>query len=203
MVEVNNKTKFNNLKWMNEPSTWNVTEAGLSITPDEKHDFWRKTYYKPCLLVNNGHLMYESFSSDKNVLAETYFELSPVNQFDQAGLMVYQDAEHWIKTGIEYADGVKRLSCVVTNDYSDWSTQNFDSNKLSLRLYKLGSDFVVEAKSVADETWSFIRICHLNNPANVTDVKIGVYSCSPSKTGGTVNFKYLTFKDVEGYHHTN
>ena len=201
MERDNNKSYFSNLKWMNEPSTWNVSDAGLTIVCDEKHDFWRKTYYKPCYLANNGHLMYDNLSSDKNVLAETFFELAPVNQFDQAGLMVYIDEEHWIKTGIEYADGIKRLSCVVTNDFSDWSTQNFDSNQLFLRLYKLGNDFVVEAKSVADAPWSFIRICHLHNPDNIQQVKVGLYACSPSKKGGSVNFKYLSFKDVENYHH--
>lgn len=193
---------FNKLKWMNEPLTWNVSEStGLTIVSNEKQDFWRKTYYKPCHIANDGHLMHDIFSSDENIMAETYFELTAVNQFDQAGLMVYFDEEHWIKTGIEYADGTKRLSCVVTNDFSDWSTQNFDSNKLFLRLYKIGYDFVVEAKSVTDAPWSFIRICRLHNPTNVPQVKMGLYACSPTAKGGSVNFKYVAFKNVDKYHH--
>lgn len=44
-------------------------------------------------------------------------------KFDQAGVIVYQDPDHWLKAGIEASDGQPRLSAVVTNTYSDWSTQ--------------------------------------------------------------------------------
>ena len=53
---------------------------------------------------------------------EVLFELHAVSQFDQAGLIVYVDEDHWLKAGIEVVDGIPRLSCVVTNNYSDWST---------------------------------------------------------------------------------
>ena len=44
-------------------------------------------------------------------------------QYDQAGLMLRVDEEHWIKAGIELADGRMWLSVVVTNGVSDWSQQ--------------------------------------------------------------------------------
>jgi regulation of enolase protein 1 (concanavalin A-like superfamily) len=44
-------------------------------------------------------------------------------QYDQAGLMLRVDAEHWIKAGLEFADGRLWLSVVVTNGVSDWSQQ--------------------------------------------------------------------------------
>ena len=48
--------------------------------------------------------------------------------------------------GLEYVDGAYRLSCVVTNTHSDWSTQVYPSGKLSLRLYKLANDVVVSTQ---------------------------------------------------------
>ena len=40
-------------------------------------------------------------------------------------------------------DGNCKLSCVTTNVYSDWSTQLWPTNRLAIRVYKLGNDFVV------------------------------------------------------------
>lgn len=49
-------------------------------------------------------------------------------------------------TGIEVVDGEPRLSCVVTNKFSDWSTQPWTSNELCIRVHKLGESAVVEAQ---------------------------------------------------------
>lgn len=35
------------------------------------------------------------------------------------------------------------MSCVVTNRWSDWSTQSWNSNKLALRVHKINDDYVV------------------------------------------------------------
>ena len=35
------------------------------------------------------------------------------------------------------------MSCVVTNQWSDWSTQAWNSNKLALRIHKIQDDYVV------------------------------------------------------------
>lgn len=45
--------------------------------------------------------------------------------------------------GLEYVDGACFMSCVVTNKWSDWSTQAWNSNKLALRIHKIGDDYVV------------------------------------------------------------
>ncbi|HKK61925.1 MAG TPA: DUF1349 domain-containing protein [Bacteroidales bacterium] len=42
-------------------------------------------------------------------------------RFDQMGLMLRIDEEYWIKTGIEYVDGVYNFSTVVTDVHRNWS----------------------------------------------------------------------------------
>ena len=37
------------------------------------------------------------------------------------------------------------MSCVVTNKWSDWSTQSWKDNKLALRVHKIQDDYVVRA----------------------------------------------------------
>jgi regulation of enolase protein 1 (concanavalin A-like superfamily) len=120
------------------------TTTQLTIYPPAKKDFWRKTYYKPMLVKDDGPFLFYALPMTRSNKAdavennsssssgeeeycyytiETSFRLTAVCQFDQAGLMIRLDARHWLKTGIEVVDGKARLSCVVTNIYSDWSTQ--------------------------------------------------------------------------------
>eukprot|EP00058_Branchiostoma_floridae_P018813 XP_002604302.1 hypothetical protein BRAFLDRAFT_88591 [Branchiostoma floridae] len=88
------------LTWLNEPQDFMLRADGTNgilVTPKEKSDFWRKTYYTPELINDNGHLLYAPVT-DTNCVMETLFEVSAANQFDQAGLMVRYDHEHWLKT---------------------------------------------------------------------------------------------------------
>jgi regulation of enolase protein 1 (concanavalin A-like superfamily) len=68
-------------------------------------------------------------------------------QFDQGGLMLRVDDNHWIKTGIEVVDGNARASVVVTNrGWSDWSTQPWTKPAMAIRLIRIGESVVVEMK---------------------------------------------------------
>jgi regulation of enolase protein 1 (concanavalin A-like superfamily) len=48
------------------------------------------------------------------------------DQYDQAGLMVREDAETWLKCGIELVDGRQCASVVITRGLSDWSVVPLD-----------------------------------------------------------------------------
>ncbi|MGO7668344.1 DUF1349 domain-containing protein, partial [Rhizobium ruizarguesonis] len=36
---------FNDGKCLNDPAQWRAADAGLTLTTDEKTDFWRETHY--------------------------------------------------------------------------------------------------------------------------------------------------------------
>ncbi|XP_022096047.1 regulation of enolase protein 1-like [Acanthaster planci] len=190
------------LAWLNEPKKNPVVKAapGLLICMDEKTDFWQKTYYEPMHVQDDGHALYMEVSEVK-VVMETSFTLKAVNQFDQAGLLVRFDEDHWIKMGIEFVDGTCRLSCVVTNTYSDWSTQDWPLLRLHVRIFRLRNNFVVEG-SADGKTWSMMRICHLHVPETAS-LKMGLMACAPAGGGGQVTFDKLVIKKCSGYHHTN
>ena len=100
--------------------------------------FWRKTYYEPLLVKDDGSVYYSLIrQNDLPVTIETSFTLTPKAQFDQAGIMIRLDPEHWIKTGIEVVDEKPRLSCVVTNSFSDWSTQHWSEPQVKIRVHIL------------------------------------------------------------------
>ena len=55
-------------------------------------------------------------------------------------------------------DGVPRMSCVVTNVYSDWSVQPWHSaSDVAVRVSHTRQSFAVEYRG-DDEQWHFYRI---------------------------------------------
>lgn len=88
-----------------------------SVKTGPKTDFWRITHYG--FIRDDGHFYFDTVSTD--FVAEVGIRGRYRDLYDQAGIMLRVDDKHWIKTGIEYVDGVQNLSAVVTHDYSDWS----------------------------------------------------------------------------------
>ena len=210
------------LTWFQEPPDWEVKDGNLVVRPPSKGDFWRKTYYEPTLLADHGSFLAATLPSDHHYTVETEFVLKAKRQFDQAGLIVRMDGEHWLKTGIEVVDGSPRLACVVTNVYSDWSTQSWSqydkadsgmSVTARLRLHCRGSSFVVEAKF--GEDWEFIRIAHLHPGVIYPDDPIpngtlgpaapegkfwvGMFACCPEQQDGC-EVSFSDFSILPGSH---
>lgn len=180
---------------------WEVSPNGeLILCPPAKKDFWRRTYYRPLLVKDDGPCLFATVSLSETFTCETDFTLDAKRQFskfDQAGLMVRIDAEHWIKAGIEHVDGAPRLSCVVTNGFSDWSTQPWPGGEaaMRLRISKVGANdsYVVEAaaagagaradagggKSEDNHDWRFIRIAHLGTAARAVGPAAGDQDAAP------------------------
>ena len=66
--------------------------------------------------------------------------------YDQAGLMMRIDALNWIKAGVEFVEGKRLLSCVVTREASDWSIVlcSMRPGACRLRLTRQGTAVRVE-----------------------------------------------------------
>ena len=101
------------MKWLNEPAVWSGDASDLTVAVEPETDFWRTTHYG--FVRDSGHF------ADTGQLG-VRFRGDFAHQYDQAGLMLRLDAEHWIKAGLEL-DGRLWLSVVVTNGVSDWSQQ--------------------------------------------------------------------------------
>ena len=71
------------------------------------------------------------------VTIECAFTLHPRQQFDQAGCFVRYSPQVWLKCGIEYVDKAPKLSCVVTNTWSDWSTQPWHMDEIKPQKSKI------------------------------------------------------------------
>lgn len=171
------------MQWMNEPGQWAGDSARLSMTVDAETDFWRITHYG--FIRDNGPFYYVERAGDFTASVKVsgqYREL-----FHQAGLMVRIDEKHWIKTGIEYVDGVQNVSAVVTREVSDWSVvpRSDSPASLWLKLLRKG-DYVEISYSFDGEKYDMLRLAYFP-PGQV--VQVGLVAAAPGKEVFTVVFE--------------
>ncbi|MFA8435258.1 MAG: DUF1349 domain-containing protein [Marinifilaceae bacterium] len=112
-----NAQELTGMQWFNEPTNWKVKNDKLTMEVTPQSDYWRITHYG--FTVDDGPFYYTTRGGEFEAQVKITGDYK--TRFDQMGLMLRIDEKHWIKTGIEYVDGVYNFSTVVTNDYSSWS----------------------------------------------------------------------------------
>jgi regulation of enolase protein 1 (concanavalin A-like superfamily) len=171
------------MKWLNEPTHWQADEHSLRMSVDAATDFWRITHYG--FIRDSGHFYYTEtdgdFEATMKVLGK-YDEL-----YHQAGLMIRLNEKVWIKTGIEYVDGLQQVSAVVTRDFSDWSVAPCPGSPPAIWLKLLRkADFVQLDYSLNGTTYSLLRLAHF--PAHVS-LQVGLMAAAPGKKDFEVVFE--------------
>lgn len=171
------------MEWHCEPPAWTDDNGVITVTTAHGSDFWRMTHYG--FVRDNGHFYFDRLAGD--FVAEVKVTGAYAALYDQAGLMVRLDEANWIKTGIEYVDGVQQISAVVTRDYSDWSIVPAPQNPPSLwvRLTRQG-DTVEIHTSFDGQTFTMRRLAWFP-PAQT--VQVGIMACSPDGPGFTARFE--------------
>ena len=193
------------LEWSNGVPEHSIEADGsaISITPTPNLDYWSRTFYEPLLIKHDAQCLLTPVAADAEATLTTAFTLKPRAQFDQAGIMVLVNENTWCKAGIEFTDGVARLSCVITNDgFSDWSTQTWadwdpteQATSIRVRVSKLlpgsaqGPALVFEAapwdasmKAESDAPWVQIRIASLRSGEQPW--RMGIFAISPIEAAG-------------------
>ncbi|XP_026324998.1 regulation of enolase protein 1-like [Hyposmocoma kahamanoa] len=189
---------LSDFKWFNAPSKWEVTNNILHLTTDNKSDFWQGTYYH--YYPNSGHVF--GIKLNYNFTFTVCVEANFTSLYDQAGLMIYLDEKHWLKTGIEYNDGQPMISSVLTNEISDWATGEFPGNpkKFYLRLTKK-DDVLCVKYSTDNRTWVLLRLAPFAKPGPYL---VGPMACSPTREGLEVKFSEIKITKVaEDILHSN
>jgi regulation of enolase protein 1 (concanavalin A-like superfamily) len=172
--------------WLNEPARWSRQASGLSVTTDRASDFWRETLYG--FTRDNGHFLGVATAGDFTAQLRVRADYDQL--YDQAGLMVRLDAQHWVKTGVEFTDGARMLSTVVTCGRSDWSVSapGGDPRDLRLRVTVAKGALRVQA-SLDGRFWPLLRLA----PFPVAEsYLVGPMCCTPERAGLEVEFSDFT-----------
>jgi regulation of enolase protein 1 (concanavalin A-like superfamily) len=173
------------MQWHNEPPKWHSQDGRIEVSVTGGTDFWRKTHYG--FIRDNGHFGYVEVQGD--FTAEVKVNGGYRELYDQAGLMLRSDAEHWIKTGIEYVHGVQYVSAVVTNDFSDWSVAPLAGSPPSIWLRVIRKAEAVEIFYSLDGTaYTLLRIAYLLPAPRMA---VGVMCAAPDGHGFDVMFEGL------------
>ncbi|MEM7045803.1 MAG: DUF1349 domain-containing protein, partial [Pseudomonadota bacterium] len=170
--------------WLNPPPSWSIDGGQLTATTGEKTDFWQKTFYG--FKRDDGHFL--GVDAPKAFTASVHVSGGFDQLYDQAGLMLRVDHETWIKTGVEFTDGVLHLSAVVTRGASDWSVTMPPTPIKDFWLRMTAKDNAVRIQySLDGKTWPLLRLA-----AFPTDrpMQVGPMLCSPERSGLDVTFDH-------------
>lgn len=167
-------------EWINQPKKFVIDRNRLLIETESGTDLWQRTYYG--FQNDNAPAFLTNLEGDFSFEVRTEFEEANY-MYDQCGVLLYIDSENWVKISVEYEnDQFSRLGSVVTNSgYSDWATTDVPSgiSEMWYRLSRRGDDFYIE-NSVDGISYRQMRMFHMHKIT--TDLKVGVYACSPLKS---------------------
>jgi len=169
--------------WINEPRQWRRDDELLSVTTDEKTDFWQKTWYG--FERFSGHFFGADVTGDFSFQVKVRADFKEL--YDQAGIMLVADENHWLKAGIEFNDGAPAIGSVLTLQHSDWATGVFPGNasEFWMRLTRKGDALRLQY-SADGKIWPLLRLAHF---PTVEKCAVGVMCCTPERGGLSVIFE--------------
>ncbi len=179
------------MHWLNAPPMWEVNQGRLFVRSGDKTDFWQETYYG--FHRDNGHFLGAPRRGD--FTAAVTFVGHYRELYDQAGLMIRHDARRWMKCGIEYTDGARHFSVVVTNGNSDWSAFRLDHefDAMSARVTRNGDALFIQYRSDCMSEWRMARLAWFD--PMLEEVSVGPAFCSPQREGFEAEFLDFSLSD--------
>ena len=108
--------------------------------------------------------------------------------------MIRKDNKNWIKTGIEYVDGVQKVSAVVTREVSDWSvipTTLSVGTPIHIKLQRQGDAVTIEYATLIPDSNNNVSFQMLRLAYFPLDkkVQIGIMAAAPGKERFSVTFE--------------
>jgi len=171
------------MKWYNEPSQWHEDNNVIHVIAGPKTDFWRQTHYG--FIRDDGNFYYREASG--NFTAEVKITGHYRSLYDQAGLMLRENENTWLKCGIEFVEEVHNVSTVVTRNYSDWSVVPLSTPPVSLWLRVQRRAETVEVQySLNGQDYWMMRLAYLTKAPSL---QVGLMCAAPQGEGFSVEFE--------------
>ena len=175
-------------RWLNKPPSLDEVDGGLRLSTADQSDFWLMTGYG--FTHYSGHALLIEFPSNSSM--EVEFTADCTHQFDQAGVLLHASKRHWVKAGIELADGFLSLGAVVTDEGSDWSVgqvPEWVGKRIVIRVSR-SHDAVTVRGRASDGKWRLVRLAPID-----PDLEwfAGPFAASPTRAGLTVLFHSWRF----------
>ena len=157
-------------KWINKADKIEIGESHIKFKVLPKTDFWQVTHYGFSRTDGNCYVA----DIDEDICFTTKVKMNYISEFDQCGIIVYQDEENFAKLCVENQLNVKNKlgSVVCKNKRSDWATQPIgDEKEIYFKVSKRGENFLFES-SFDGEHFEQMRLFDL---PDCKSVSIGVF----------------------------
>ncbi|WP_454046035.1 DUF1349 domain-containing protein [Chryseobacterium sp. Marseille-Q8038] len=178
------------MTWFNEPEKWEIKNNSLSMFVTPQSDYWRVSHYG--FTVDDAPFYYTTYGGEFE--AKVKITGSYKARFDQMGLMLRTDKEHYIKAGVEFVDGKYNLSTVVTHNKSDWSVITLEKTPSALWIKAVRRLDAVEIfYSFDDKNYILMRNAPLQDN---TPVMVGLMAACPDGEGFNAVFENFQVKHL-------
>ncbi|RQO40216.1 DUF1349 domain-containing protein [Chryseobacterium sp. KBW03] len=178
------------MTWFNEPEKWEIKNNSLSMFVTPQSDYWRISHYG--FTVDDAPFYYTTYGGEFE--AKVKITGSYKARFDQMGLMLRTDKEHYIKAGVEFVDGKYNLSTVVTHNKSDWSVITLEKTPPAVWIKAVRRLDAVEIfYSFDDKSYILMRNAPLQDN---TPVMVGLMAACPDGNGFNAVFENFTVKHL-------
>ena len=177
--------------WLNPPANTVQENSYLKVTGVYESDFWRNTSYG--FVHDSGHALLTDFPAHSSM--EVTFILNYSGLFDQAGIIVYSDSHHWIKAGVENADGLPQVGAVVTSINSDWSlapVPQWMGKEVTMRASRTTDALTIRARCGEDD--QLIRLAPIDASLSWS---VGPHCASPVSKSLEVTFTRWAHGDAD------
>lgn len=181
---------LNKMQWFNEPQSYQIKENEITINVPPHCDYWRISHYG--FTVDDAPFYYSTYGGEFEAKVKISGEYK--TRFDQAGLMIRIDKEHYLKAGIEFVDGKYNLSCVVTHKTSDWSVITLDKPVSYVWIKAVRRLDAIEVfYSFDDKNYILMRNCWMQDN---TPVQVGMAVACPDGEGFKAKFESFQVKHL-------
>jgi uncharacterized protein len=168
--------------WLNEPERW--TAGGDSL-----QSLLTKALIsgaKPIMTLVAIAGIFWVFRLAMAFTAELHVQSDFQALYDQAGIVVRIDAQHWVKAGIEFSDGRAMLASVLTDKRSDWTTAPYEHDACDFWLRPTVDNGVLRLQVSADgKVWPLMRLAPFPRASSYL---VGPMACTPERDGLKVMF---------------
>lgn len=178
-----NAQKLSAMTWLNEPAEWEIKDNKLTMQVTAQSDYWNKSHYG--FTLYDGPFLYTQRSGEFEVVVK----MSGVykTRFDQVCLMLRIDENNYIKTGVEYVDGIYNISTVQTIDKSSWSVLGLKEKPKNVWMKAVRKLDAVEIfYSIDGVTFTMTNTVYF--PEYKT-VQVGMMAASPDGKGFAATFE--------------
>ncbi len=123
------------MEWINPPEHWLMGGDTITAEASPGTDIWRQPGEGG--IRDNAHFYHHPVEGDFTAVVTVDGSFNGL--FDQAGMLARLDERTWLKCGIEFVEGKRYASAVMTREWSDWSlTPLPDSGPVFFRLERHG-----------------------------------------------------------------